>query len=97
MKKLSILTDEDLASDAKTKDHSRKQSILDSLTWVAKVAIYIVPFFLAIFYLIVLAHKIVINDWDGLEQAIHKLLIPVITYLVGMMSNSGILPKNGNQ
>ncbi|HTE49025.1 MAG TPA: hypothetical protein VK675_03910 [Candidatus Paceibacterota bacterium] len=88
-----IFTDEELKNDDKVKGHERRQKLLDALSIVAQVAIYVIPICLGIFYVLILGHKIVIGDWVGLEGSITSMLIPVITYLVGVMTRSGMLPK----
>jgi len=88
-----ILNDEELDKDGKSRDHERKQKILDALSLVAQVAIYVIPICLGGFYIAVLGHMIVVGNWDMLAGSIRSMLIPVITFLVGAMTKSGMLPK----
>lgn len=82
-----------LGQKAKEKGHERQQKLMDSVTSVACFAIYVVPASLAILYIVVLGHKAISGEWDMLEDNLKSLLIPVTTYLAGLLSKT-VLPKN---
>lgn len=78
------------------KGHNRKQKLLDALSNIALVAVYVLPAVLALFYLVVLGHKAKIGQWDILEADIKSLLIPVTTYLIGLLSKNVLTRNNDN-
>ncbi len=77
---------------AKEKGHQRQQKLMDSLTSIACIAIYIVPTVLALLYAAVMAHKAYVGEWQALEDSIIAMLIPVTTYLAGILSKN-VLPS----
>lgn len=94
MAKKLIETDEELEADAKRREHDRRQKLFDALAVVAKIAIYLIPSALAVFYIIILAHKMFwTNDWVGVEADIKTIMIPIATYFIGVMSKNGLIPR----
>ena len=75
--------------------HERQQHLLDALTKIAVTAIFVVPAVLAFLFACVLIHKAVIGQWDALEDTLKSMLIPVTTYLAGLLSQN-VLNRNGN-
>lgn len=74
--------------DAADSGHNRQQQLLNALTTVAKFAIYAVPSVLAVLYAIILIHKAWIGEWNNLEDTLQSMLIPVTTYLAGLLSKN---------
>lgn len=77
-----------LEQKAATDQHGRKKRLLDALTTVAAIAIHAIPSALAILYAGVLVHKAWINQWDALETTLQSMLVPVTTYLAGLLSKN---------
>jgi hypothetical protein len=77
-----------LDQEAKQKGHTRQQRLMDAVTTVACFSIYVVPSVLALLYVGVLANKAISGDWDTLEDSLKAMLIPVSTYIVGVLSKN---------
>jgi len=78
---------------AQEQGHKRQQNLLNALTSVCAVLIYIIPGLLIFLYLSVLIHRAIIGDWDKLEDTLKDMIIPVTSYMVGVLSRT-VLPKN---
>lgn len=88
------ITDEDLEDDARTRQHERKQRILDALATIAVFAIYAIPVVLAVLYTTVLIHKgYIMGDWQGLGDDVRSMLIPVLAYLAGKLDDTELFSK----
>lgn len=77
-----------LDQEAKQKGHGRQQRLMDSVTSVACSAIYIVPSVLAVLYVGVLLNKAISGEWSSLEDSLKAMLIPVSTYIAGILSKN---------
>lgn len=75
--------------------HERQQHLLDALTSIAVTAIFVVPSVLAALFAGVLIHKAWIGEWSALEDTLKSMLIPVTTYLAGLLSKN-VLNRNGS-
>lgn len=84
-----------IQQEASQKGHHRKQKLLDALTEIAVIAIYIIPLILAGIYFLILIYKAKTGQWNELETTIESMLIPVTTYLVGLLSKN-VLIRNDN-
>lgn len=91
----AVNSEEDLKNDAKRQQHARKQRLLNALTTVSQIAIFIIPLVLAGFYFAILGHKIWIGDWAATEESITQIGAVVLAYFFGTLSRTGLLP-NGN-
>ena len=77
-----------LEQQAATDRHARKKRLLDALTTIAVIAIHVVPTVLALLYAGVLMPKALTNQWDSLEETLKRMLVPVTTYLAGLLSRN---------
>ena len=68
--------------------HGRKKRLLDALTTIAVIAIHVIPSVLAILYACVLIQKAVTGQWDLLETTLKSMLVPITTYLAGLLSKN---------
>lgn len=75
----------------------RQSKLLNALTTVGIIAIYVVPAILAILYVTVLAHKARVGEWDSLETTLESMLIPITTYLAGLLSKNVLMRKNNSE
>jgi hypothetical protein len=76
--------------------HKRQQKLLNALTSVGSTMVYIIPTILVLLYSAVLTHKAWSGEWDILEDTLKSLLIPVTTYLAGMLSKT-VLPTRNDE
>lgn len=87
-----------LQQEASKSGHKRQQKLLNALTDIAMIAIYIVPSVLAFLFLCVLIHKgYVMGEWDALETTLTAMLIPVTTYLAGLLSKNVLPMSRGHE
>jgi len=91
-----LVSDKDLDKDDRAKAQTRKHRILDALCSTATVAIYIVPLTLGALYVAVLIHQAWTGEWVSLESTLRGMIVPVTTYMAGLLSQNVISKNNGN-
>ncbi len=83
-----------ISQEAKQKGHLRQQKIMDAVTSIVCWAIYIIPIILIGLYVLVLIHFSRTDQWERLEETLRTALVPVATYIVGLLSRNILNDKS---